>query len=81
LRGKLKPDGALFTIYFALYGAWRFGIEFIRQGTPFLFGMHQAQLIGLIVLLVTIPMIIVKVRWKNKEEKPAIEAKPEETIK
>ena len=81
LRGKLKPDGALFTVYFALYGAWRFGIEFIRQGTPFLFGMHQAQLIGLIVMLITIPIIIAKVRWKNKEDKPAIEAKQEETLK
>lgn len=68
LRGKLKPQGALFTVYFALYGAWRFGIEFIRTGTSFLFGMHQAQLIGLIVLLITVPIIIFKVRWKKKEE-------------
>jgi phosphatidylglycerol---prolipoprotein diacylglyceryl transferase len=78
LRKKLKPDGALFTVYFALYGAWRFGIEFLRQGTPFLFGMHQAQFIGLIVLLITIPIIVFKVRWKKKEDEPALESKPEE---
>jgi phosphatidylglycerol---prolipoprotein diacylglyceryl transferase len=71
LRKKLKPDGALFTVYFALYGAWRFGIEFLRQGTPFLFGMHQAQLIGLVVMLITIPLIVIKVRWKKKEEPKA----------
>ena len=68
LRDKLKPRGALFIVYFALYGAWRFGIEFVREGTPFLFGMHQAQLIGLIVLLITIPIIIIRVRWKKKDD-------------
>jgi phosphatidylglycerol:prolipoprotein diacylglycerol transferase len=68
LRDKLKPEGSLFAIYFALYGAWRFGIEFIREGSPFLFGMHQAQLIGLIVLLITIPFIIMKVRWDRKDK-------------
>jgi phosphatidylglycerol---prolipoprotein diacylglyceryl transferase len=76
LRKRLKPDGALFTVYFALYGAWRFAIEFIRDGTPFLFGMHQAQLIGLIVLLITLPIIVFKVRWKKQEDEPAVEPKP-----
>jgi prolipoprotein diacylglyceryltransferase len=45
-------------LYLALYGAWRFGIEFIREGTPFVLGMHQAQFIGLIVMLITIPLFI-----------------------
>jgi phosphatidylglycerol:prolipoprotein diacylglycerol transferase len=85
LRKKLKPDGALFTVYFALYGAWRFGIEFLRQGTPFLFGMHQAQLIGLIVMLITISIIIFKVRWKKPGDEPAAAvetpAKPEDEPK
>jgi phosphatidylglycerol---prolipoprotein diacylglyceryl transferase len=78
LRKRLKPDGALFTLYFALYGAWRFGIEFLRQGTPFIFGMHQAQFIGLIVLLITIPIIILKVRWKKAEIEPDSQIKSEE---
>jgi len=68
LTGKLKPQGAIFAIYFALYGAWRFGIDFVREGTPFLFNLHQAQVIGLIVMAVTIPIIIMKVRLKDKEE-------------
>ncbi len=67
LRDRLKPQGALFAVYFALYAAWRFGIEYLRTGTPFLFGMHQAQFIALIVLLITLPIIIIKVRWKKKE--------------
>ena len=67
LRGKLRPDGGLFAVYYALYGLWRFGIEFIREGTPFIFGMHQAQVIGIIVLLITVPIIITKVRLKKPE--------------
>jgi phosphatidylglycerol:prolipoprotein diacylglycerol transferase len=67
LKGKIKPEGSLFMVYFAFYGAWRFGIEFIRDGTPFIFGMHQAQFIGLVVMLITIPQIIWKTRWIKKE--------------
>lgn len=67
LRGKLKPEGSLFAVYLALYAAWRFGIDFIRVGTPFLLGLHQAQVISLIIMVITIPIIILKVR-RNKEE-------------
>jgi phosphatidylglycerol---prolipoprotein diacylglyceryl transferase len=68
LRGKLKPEGALFTIYLAFYAAWRLGIDFVRDGTPFLFGLHEAQFIGVVILAITIPVIIMRVRW-NREEK------------
>lgn len=86
LRGKLKPQGSLFLIYFALYAAWRFGIDFIRDGTPFfknihfltnvpfLSDLHQAQVIGLIILLVTIPMLILRTRWVKKVEPVEAEA-------
>ena len=63
LRGKLRPEGSVFLVYLALYGSWRFGVEFIRQGTPFVLGMHQAQFIGLLMVLVTIPLIAIKTRW------------------
>jgi len=43
LKGRFKPDGSLFLIYLSLYSLWRFGIDFIREGMPFLFGLHQAQ--------------------------------------
>jgi phosphatidylglycerol:prolipoprotein diacylglycerol transferase len=67
LRGKLKPDGSLFAVYYAFYAAWRLGIDFVRDGTDFLFGLHQAQVIGIVVLLITIPFIIIKTRWAGKE--------------
>jgi hypothetical protein len=39
--------------------------------------MHQAQLVGLIVMLITIPIIVTKVRWKKAETKEP-DTKPEE---
>jgi phosphatidylglycerol:prolipoprotein diacylglycerol transferase len=63
LKGRLKPDGSLFLVYFGLYSAWRFGSDFLRDGTPFLFGLHQAQLIGIIVLAVAIFLLSYRTRW------------------
>ncbi|MFH0769225.1 MAG: prolipoprotein diacylglyceryl transferase, partial [Chloroflexota bacterium] len=62
LRGRLKPDGSLFLVYLSLYSLWRIGIDFLREGTPFLFGLHQAQVMSIIVLAITIPILIISMR-------------------
>jgi len=67
LRRKLKPDGSLFMIYLGLYSAWRIGLGFLREGTPFLFGLHQAQIIGIIILLIIIPIVTIRTRWAKPE--------------
>jgi phosphatidylglycerol:prolipoprotein diacylglycerol transferase len=67
LRGRFKPDGSLFLVYLSLYSVWRLGIDFIRDGTPFLFGLHQAQVVSIIVLVIAVPMLAVKTRWVKKE--------------
>jgi phosphatidylglycerol:prolipoprotein diacylglycerol transferase len=67
LRGRFTPDGSLFLIYLTLYSFWRFGIDFIREGTPFLFGLHQAQVISIIVVIVTITLLALKTRWVKGE--------------
>jgi len=67
LRGRFKPDGSLFLVYLTLYSLWRFSIGFLREGTPFLFGLHQAQVIGLIVLAITIPILAYRTRWVKAE--------------
>ena len=69
LRGRLKPDGSVFLVYLALYAVWRLGSDFLREGTPFLFGLHQAQVIAIIVLAVTIPLLIRRTRWVKAEAK------------
>ena len=63
LKGRLKPDGSLFLVYLSLYSVWRFGSDFLRDGTPFLFGLHQAQVIAAIVLAIAIPLLVLRTRW------------------
>jgi phosphatidylglycerol:prolipoprotein diacylglycerol transferase len=63
LRKRFKPEGSLFLIYLSAYSAWRVGVGFLRDGTSFLFGLHQAQVIGIIVLLIVIPILIWRTRW------------------
>ncbi len=75
LKDRLKPDGSLFMVYLSFYSAWRIGIDFIRDGTAFipLFDLHQAQVIGIVVLLITIPVLIKRTRWKSKSEETITE--------
>ncbi len=67
LRGRFKPEGSLFLIYLSLYAIWRIGIDFMRVGTPFLFGLHQAQVISIIVLAIVIPLLALRTRWVKAE--------------
>jgi phosphatidylglycerol:prolipoprotein diacylglycerol transferase len=67
LRRRLKPDGSLFLVYLVFYSVWRLGIDFIREGTPFLFGLHQAQVVSIIVLAITVPLLVIKTRLIKAE--------------
>ena len=66
LRNKLKPDGSIFLIYLSLYSVWRVGVGFLRDGMPFLFGLHQAQVIAIIVLLICVPLLV----WRTRRITP-----------
>ena len=55
LRDRLKPDGMLFALYFALYSVGRFGVTFLRQDKIWAIGLQAAQFIALIVLAITVP--------------------------
>jgi phosphatidylglycerol:prolipoprotein diacylglycerol transferase len=74
LRNKFKPDGSLFMIYLSFYAIWRIGSDFLREGNPFLFNLHQAQVIGIVILLITIPLLITKTRRIKAEKPPEVEA-------
>lgn len=67
LRGRFKPDGSLFLIYLSLYALWRISSDFLRWGTPFLFGLHQAQVIAIIVLAIAVPLLVLRTRWVSAE--------------
>ena len=68
LGGRLKPDGSLFLVYLGLYSLWRIGIDFLREGTSFLFGLHQAQIIGIIVLAIAVPLLAYRTHWVKRGE-------------
>jgi phosphatidylglycerol:prolipoprotein diacylglycerol transferase len=67
LRKRFQPEGSLFLIYLSLYSIWRLGIGFLRDGTDFLFGLHQAQVVGIIILLIIIPILALRTRWVKDE--------------
>ena len=67
LRGRIMPNGALFVVYLSFYSLWRLGIDYLRDGTPFMFGLHQAQVIGIIVLAIAVPWLAYRARWARKE--------------
>jgi prolipoprotein diacylglyceryltransferase len=71
LKGKLKPDGSLFLVYLGGYSIWRFGIGFLRVNDPFLFGMHQAQVIGIAVFILVVALLIYRrVHWVKAAKIP-----------
>jgi len=61
-RSKFKPSGVQFMFYLGMYSLWRIGIGYLRVGTPFLFGLEQAQVIGIIVAAICFPTIIYRMR-------------------
>ena len=67
LRKRFRPEGSLFLIYLSMYSIWRLGLGFLRDGTDFLFGLHQAQVVGIVVLLIVIPILVVRTRWVRGE--------------
>ena len=80
LKDRFKPDGSLFIIYLGLYSLWRLGIDFLRDGTPFLrrlgiegssfiLDLHQSQVIAIIVLATVIPVLALRMRWVKSGEK------------
>ena len=68
LRKRFRPDGSLFMIYLTFYAVWRLAIGFVREGRELLFGLHEAQLISIVVLAVTITLMVWRTRWVKRDE-------------
>jgi prolipoprotein diacylglyceryltransferase len=50
----------LFLLYLAFYALGDLTVRYFRVGEPFLFGMQQAQVIGIVILVITVPWIIAR---------------------
>ena len=58
LRGKFRPDGALWIIYITLYSTMRFGLQFFRIDEVKFWGLQQAQFLAIMVVIATVPWMI-----------------------
>jgi prolipoprotein diacylglyceryltransferase len=65
LRGKFIPNGALWMVYLTLYSVMRFTIQFLRVDEVKVWGLQEAHLIALITVAVTIPWMVMFLRWKR----------------
>ena len=76
LRGRLRPDGMLFALYLALYSVGRLLISFGREDKVWALGLVEAQYIALVVLAITVPLLVVKARFTERDETLLAVAQP-----
>jgi phosphatidylglycerol:prolipoprotein diacylglycerol transferase len=63
LKDRLRPHGMVFVLALTLYAIGRFFISFLRVEANTYFGLNEAQIVCLAVLLVTIPLLVYKANW------------------
>jgi phosphatidylglycerol:prolipoprotein diacylglycerol transferase len=82
MRRLMKVDGLAILSYFWLYSLGRFVISFYRVNTPILWGLKEAQVIALVVLIIVPVWAYWLIRRRKKPqgatpaEKPAVDQTP-----
>ncbi len=70
MRDRIRPRGMLFALFFAGYSAGRFFISFVREEqNTYVFGLNEAQLVSLAIMLVTVPLLIYRARLVRPEQR------------
>ena len=72
LRKRLRPDGMFFALYLASYSVGRFFLSFLRAEFNEYGGLNEAQIIALVVIVITIPLLIYKARLFKPEPRRAV---------
>jgi phosphatidylglycerol:prolipoprotein diacylglycerol transferase len=65
LRSRLRP-GDLILLFFAWYGAVRFGLEFLRQENWTFLGIPTAQIVSLLFIVPSLAILI----WRHRPGHP-----------
>ena len=63
LRDRLRPRGMFFALYLATYSMGRFFLSFLRTEFIEYGALNEAQIIALIVLGITVPLLVFKARF------------------
>lgn len=66
-RGKLKPEGSLFFLFLCIFAVGDFGIRFLRTDEPVLWGLRQAQVLDIALLVIFLPWLIYRMRRSQKQ--------------
>ena len=68
LRHRLRPQGMFFALYGALYSTGRFFLGFLRvEPNEYFLDLNQAQILALIVILITVPLLVFKAQIVRAE--------------
>jgi phosphatidylglycerol:prolipoprotein diacylglycerol transferase len=68
LRGVYKTDGLLFLTYAEVYAVGRFLLTFFRMEQVWFFGLQEAQVVALAVLVLLVPLV----SWRLQAGKTAM---------
>ena len=60
VRDRLRPYGMTFVLYLGLYSLGRFFISFLRLDKEWAIGLNEAQIVAIIVIALTIPLLAFK---------------------
>ena len=70
LRKRFRPQGMFFALYLASYSVGRFFLSFLREEFKEYGGLNEAQIIALVVMAVTIPLLVFKAKLVRPEDSP-----------
>ena len=69
LRKRLRPHGMFFALYLGAYSVGRFFLNFLRVDKEY-GGLNEAQIIALVVIAITVPLLIFKTQLVKPETAP-----------
>lgn len=71
LERRFKKDGLLFLSYLSLYALARFFLSFVRQEKIWFWGLQEAQIVALLILLFSLIAMIYIIRVRQVPEEVA----------
>ena len=75
LRKRMRPHGMFFALYAATYSIGRFFISFLREEYNTYFGgLNEAQIVALIVIIITVPLLVWKAQIVRSDARPRTRA-------
>lgn len=75
LRGRIRPDGMIFVLFLALYAVGRFFLSFLRLDKEWALGLNQAQLISIVILAITVPLLVYKAQLIKRPPQGRVQPK------